>query len=121
MHLETGGTELTRARAVIARLLAVAFLLTSLLVPPFAASAGAPSGMAVVSAAADQDDGPGMPSRPEGIVHAGSHCACQLADRPAPPQQPIGPTVVITVGRPTFADHAHASLETAPPARPPRT
>lgn len=122
MKLGTGRTGLTGWRAGIARLLAAAFLLVSLLVPPFAeaaAASGAPLAAVAASATADQDGGPGTPSRPHGILHAGSHCACQLADRLAPPQ-PVGPTVFITVDRPAFTDHAHASLEAEPPARPPR-
>ncbi|MCB4825515.1 hypothetical protein [Roseicella aerolata] len=121
MILDTGRTRLTRGWAVIARLLTVAFLLASLLVPPFAeaASGGAAPMTVAVSVAMDQDGGPDAPSRPHGIVHAGSHCACQVADRLTPPL-PVGPTVVITVGRPAFTDHAHASLEAEPPARPPR-
>ncbi|MCO6416120.1 hypothetical protein JYK14_08065 [Siccirubricoccus sp. KC 17139] len=107
---------------MIARLLAIAFLLASLLVPPFAEAApsGAPSGPAVtMSAALDQDGGPGTPSRPHGLVHAGSHCACQLADRLTPPP-PVGPPAFSMVVHPAFAEHAHASLEAEPPARPPQ-
>jgi hypothetical protein len=121
MNRGTVRTGLTKGRAVIARLLAVAFLLASLLVPPFAeaAAAEAPSATAAVSAAADQDGGPDTPSRPHALVHAGSHCACQLADRLTPPQ-PVGPTALGVVVHPAFADHAHASLEAEPPPRPPR-
>jgi hypothetical protein len=121
MNRGTGKTRLTRGWALVARLLATAFLLASLLVPPLAeaASSGAPPATVAVSTAVDQDGGPGTPSRPHGFVHAGSHCACQLADRLAP-LQPIGPAVVITMGRPAFTDHARASLEAEPPARPPR-
>ncbi|WP_149536662.1 hypothetical protein [Siccirubricoccus phaeus] len=121
MTQDTGRTGLTRGRAVIARLLAVAFLLASLLVPPFAeaVNSGVPLTTVAVSAAIDQDGGPGTPSRPHGIVHAGSHCACQVADRLVPPQ-PVAPTTRIAVSHPAFTDHAHASLAVEPPARPPR-
>ncbi|WP_431269262.1 hypothetical protein [Dankookia sp. P2] len=122
MKLGTGRTGLAWRWAVIARLLAVAFLLASLLVPPLAvaAASGAPSVPAVtLSAAMDQDGAPGTPSRPDGIVHAGTHCACQVADRLTPPQ-PWAPTALIVVGHPAFAAYARASLEAKPPARPPR-
>lgn len=121
MVRDTGRTGLTRGRAVIARLLAVAFLLASLLVPPFAEAA--PSGAAPVtvaaSAAADQGGGPGTPSRPHGIVHAGSHCACQVADRLSPPEQ-TAPAILSAVVHPTRTARALASLEAEPPARPPQ-
>ena len=108
-------------RAVIARILAVAFLLASLPVPPFAEAApsGAPLTTATVSAAADQDGDPATPSRPHSLVHAGTHCACQLADRLTPPE-PIAPTTVGVVVHPATRAHARASLEAEPPARPPR-
>lgn len=117
----TGRTGLAGGRAVVARLLAVAFLLASLLVPPFAqaASGSAASVTLAVSAAMDPDGDPGAPSRPHGIAHAGSHCACQVADRLTPPQ-PVAPIAFITVGRPAFTAHAVASFEAEPPARPPR-
>lgn len=108
-------------RVVIARLLAVAFLFASLLVPPFAEAvpSGAPLTIATVSAAADQDSDPVMSPRPHGLAHAGSHCACQLADRLTPPE-PIAPTTVGIVVHPATRAHARASLEAEPPARPPR-
>ena len=122
MNLGTGRTKLTGWRAGIACLLAVAFLLASLLVPPAAETApsGASSGSAgILSVAADQDGGPGTQSRPHSLGHSGAHCACQLADRLLP-SQPAAPTALIAEGHPTFAAHAHASLEAEPPARPPR-
>ena len=122
MRRSAGRKGLTRRWAVIARMLAVAFLLAFQLVPSFAEAAhsAAPSVLAVtISAATDQDGSRGTPSRPHGIAHAGTHCACQVADRLTPPQ-PIGPSVFITVDRPAFAYHAHASLEAEPLARPPR-
>lgn len=122
MVRDSGRLGLTGWRAGIARQLAVAFLLASLLVPPLAEAA--PSGAApmtvAASAAVDQDGGtPASPSRPHGIVHAGSHCACQMADRLAPPEQ-TAPAILSAVVHPTRTARALASLEAEPPARPPQ-
>ena len=117
-----GNQRLTMSgRAIIARLLAVAFLLAALLVSPFAEAApgGAPQ-TTVVSAATDQDGGPGKPSGPHGILHAGCHCNCHLADRMAP-LHPVARTAPITVDHSAFTESGLASLEARPPARPPRT
>jgi len=119
---DTGRMGLTGWRAGIARLLAVAFLLASLLVPPFAEAASPTVSSAAVaaSAAADQDGGtPALPSRPHGIVHAGSHCACQVADRLVPPEQTV-PAVLRAIVHPTRTARAVASLAAEPPARPPQ-
>ncbi|WP_043358731.1 hypothetical protein [Belnapia sp. F-4-1] len=107
-------------RAVIARLLTLVLLLASLLMPPVVEAAPAAGPIMVSSAAMDQDGGPDTPSRPHGILHAGSHCACQLADRLTPPA--LGrPRLVLTLGRATaFTDQARASHDAEPPARPPR-
>ncbi|SDD94955.1 hypothetical protein [Belnapia rosea] len=121
MNLGTSRMGLAKGQAVIARLLAVAFLLASLLVP-FAADA-VPSGAEPVtvaaSTAANQDGGLGTPSRPHGILHSGAHCACQLADHLAPPLA-VAPTAFIIVGHPAYTTRTRASLEAPPPARPPR-
>ena len=109
-------------QALVARLLAIAYLLASLLAPHLAEAASpdlshAPS--SVISAAADQDGAPGTASRSHGMVHAGSHCACQLADRLAPAAW-VGPSAHSTPVQPAFTSYAHASHKAEPPARPPR-
>ncbi|MBX6741099.1 MAG: hypothetical protein IRY87_03510 [Acetobacteraceae bacterium] len=122
MDQGTGKMRLMGWRAGIARLLAVAFLLASLLVPPFVESASASAlPITVTAAAAVGQDGssPGTPSRPDGIVHLGAHCACQLADRLTPPE-PVAPATFGAVVHPTLTAHALASLEAEPPARPPQ-
>jgi len=122
MIRDMAGRGLTRGQAVIARLLGIAFLLASLLVPPFAeaASPGVSPAAVAVSVAAGQDGGtPASPSRPHGVIHAGSHCACQVADRLAPPEQ-TAPAILSAVVYPTRMARALASLEAEPPARPPQ-
>lgn len=99
-------------RAILARLLALAFLLASLLVPPLAGAAAAPAAMT-------QGGTADAPARPDGILHAGTHCVCQVADRLTPPLPP-GPSLGISRGRPAFTDHVRASRAAEPPARPPR-
>lgn len=105
----------------IARLLALVVLLASLLVPPFAEASPSAGPTALVSAPMNQDGTADAPSRPHGILHAGPHCACQLADRLVPPQTVERPRLAITLDRPVpLADRARASHEAEPPARPPR-
>lgn len=104
-------------RAWVARLLTAAVLLASLLVPPPAESAAATLPLTV--AALDRDAGAGTPSRPDGIVHAGAHCACHVADRLTPPQ-PAAPASFSAVAHPIRTARALASFEAEPPARPPR-
>ena len=121
MKRSAGRMGLTGARAIAARLLTVAFLLASLLVPPFAETP-APERMhavATLTASADQDGASGTSSRPHGMVHAGVHCACQVADRLVSPAW-MGPTSSPVVVQSTSASYAHASHEAEPPARPPR-
>jgi hypothetical protein len=114
-----GRTGARAARAILARLLALVLLLAALLVPPPAEAAAAGPAMPAL-AAADQGGEPGTPSRPHGILHAGAHCACQLADRLAPPAL-LRPRLVPIPGQAMVAaDHARASHEAEPPARPPR-
>ena len=111
-----------RGWAAIARLIAAAVLIASLLVPPCAepGCAGVPATAAASAPAAlGQDDSPGTPARPHGILHAGSHCACQLADRLTPPP-PIRPGALLAMRQAAVAAPAYASFEAEPPARPPR-
>ena len=106
---------------MIARLLALAVLLASLLVPAFAEASPSAGPATLVSAPMDQDGMPDAPSRPHGILHAGPHCACQPADRLMPPQTVGRPRLAITLDRPVpLADRARASHEAEPPSRPPR-
>jgi hypothetical protein len=85
MERGTGRTaRLAGWRAWVARLLSAVVLLASLLVPPPAESATAAT-LPLTVAASDRDGGAGTPSRPDGIVHAGAHCACHVADRLTPP------------------------------------
>jgi len=112
---------LTRARAIAARLFAVAFLIASLLVPSFA-EAAAPEQMyaaPTMTATADQDGASGTSSRPHGMAHAGAHCACHLADRLVSTAW-VGPTGKPVVVQATFTSYTRASHEADPPARPPR-
>jgi hypothetical protein len=123
--MHRGANERARAggwRAWTARLLAAAVLLASLLVPPLAGDAGAAASpfAAASSAAPDQDGAPDAPSRPDGSLHAGAHCACQIADRLQPPEQ-AAPASSSAVVHPLRTAHALASLAAEPPARPPRT
>jgi hypothetical protein len=107
-------------RAWMARLLSTAVLLASLLVPPPAESAAAtPSPTVAAAAASDRDGGAGRPSCPDGIVHAGSHCTCHVADRLNPPQ-PAAPASFSALAHPVRRARALASFEAEPPARPPR-
>ena len=111
---------MTRRWAVLTRLLAAGLLLACLLVPPHAEAgpAGLPGG-ATPSLAIGQAGGAGQPSWPDGLVHVGAHCACQLAVRLAAP----GPDLPRALGlpaQPLRTDPARASFDAGPPARPPR-
>ena len=121
MNRGTGGTaRLAGWRGWMARLLSAVVLLASLLVPPPAEGTTAPPPAAAASAVSDQDGGAGIPSRPDGIVHAGAHCACHVADRPDPPRY-TAPTASGAVAHPIRTARALASREAEPPAPPPRT
>ena len=56
----------------------------------------------------------GTPSRPDGIVHAGAHCACQVADRLDPPEH-AAPAAFSAVIHPIRTARALASFEAEPP------
>jgi hypothetical protein len=118
--LVIGRAGQARGWAAIARLIAAVVLIAALLVPPCAepGPAGTPATVAA-SAALGQDDGPGTPARPHGILHAGAHCACQLADRLTPPP-PIRPGALLALRQAALTAPAYASFEAEPPARPPR-
>ena len=119
MERGTGRTaRLAGWRAWVARLLSAVVLLASLLVPPPAESATAAT-LPLTVAASDRDGGAGTPSRPDGIVHAGTHCACHAADRLTPPE-PAAPASSSAVAHPIRTARALASFEAEPPARPPR-
>lgn len=110
------------ARAVAARLLAIAYLLASLLMPHLAEAASpdlSRAASSVILTAAAQDGAPGTASRSHGMVHAGSHCACQPADRLAPAAW-VGPSARPMAMQAAFISYAHASHKAEPPARPPR-
>ncbi|SDD99466.1 hypothetical protein SAMN04487779_101622 [Belnapia rosea] len=105
-------------RAAMHRLLALALLLASLLVPPFAEGAGAgPAGSGSIVAAGLAEDG--AAARPHALAHAGAHCACQSADRLAGPAEPVPAMRRLALG-PAHGPPPPASLGAEPPARPPR-
>lgn len=106
-------------RAWMARVLSVVVLLAALLVPPFT-GAGSVVAAPAVSIVASQLDGSGdAPNHPDRMIHAGAHCACQLADRLEPPGQLV-PSAAGTVLRPVHVSRPLASHAVDPPARPPQ-
>ena len=122
MTRRAGRRGMRGARAVVARLLAIALLLASLVAPhlaeaacPEPSRAASPATLMVV----DQDGAPGPTSRPHGVLHAGLHCACHLADRLAPAAW-VGPSAQPMAVQPALAAEARASHQAEPPARPPR-
>jgi hypothetical protein len=110
-------------RAWTARLLSVAVLFASLLVPPFVdggAGRGAAPVAVTMAAAADQNSGALAPSRLDGVLHAGAHCHCQIADRLQPSEYAL-PAAFGAMVHPIRTAQALASREAEPPARPPRS
>ena len=106
-------------RALVARLLAVAVLLTALLVPPFAEPAGACAALSASVATPLSAANGDAPDHRGGMAHAGVHCACHPADRVAPQDQP-GPTASGHAEHPIRAARAYASRDADPPSRPPQ-
>ncbi len=122
MTRRAGRRGLRGARAVVARLLAVALLLAALATPHLAEAAFPDPSRTASSATlmvADQDGAPSPTSRPHGMVHAGLHCACHLADRLAPAAW-VGPSARPMAVQPALAAETYASHQAEPPARPPR-
>ena len=105
-------------RAWMARLLFVAVLLAALLVPPIA-EADTAVALSLIVATTQPDNTGDAPSRPHKMAHAGTHCACQLAIHMTS-SEPVGPAPLNLLVHPALSVHALASLETEPPARPPR-
>lgn len=106
-------------RALVARLLSLAVLLAALLVPPFAEPTGASAALFVSVAMPLSDANGDAPDHRGGVAHAGAHCACQLADRIEPRDQPV-PAASGRVAHPTRVARAYASRASDPPSRPPQ-
>lgn len=110
------------AWAIVARLLVLAYLFASFTAPHLVEAASPNherAGFLVTFVSADQDSKPSTASRPHGMIHAGSHCTCQLADRLAPATW-VKPVARLVAVPPALTSSAYTSQKAEPPARPPR-
>jgi hypothetical protein len=111
-----------RRWAMVARLLSVLALCVLLAHPVLGhPTIEAPTaGAAAASAVPGEAGVPGKASPSDGLVHAGTHCSCQQAERFPDPGRAMAPRRVTAVVHLAPASPVLPTRSLDPPARPPR-